>query len=62
MPTRELEKRYATDYFRADLTGDGIPELHLRTSREYERIRNEVDWIMYCEAEYIDGKTDNGNL
>lgn len=34
-PTREPEKRYATDYFMADSTGDGIPELHLRTSREY---------------------------
>ena len=34
-PTREPEKRYTTDYFIADSTGDGIPELHLRTSREY---------------------------
>ncbi len=34
-PTREPEKRYATDYFMADSTGDGILELHLRTSREY---------------------------
>lgn len=34
-PTDEPDKRYTTDYIILDSTGDGIPELHLRTAREY---------------------------
>ena len=34
-PTGEPDRRYATDYIILDSTGDGIPELHLRTAREY---------------------------
>lgn len=34
-PTNEPDRRYVTDYIIMDSTGDGIPELHLRTAREY---------------------------
>ena len=34
-PTGEPERLYTTDYIIIDSTGDGIPELHLRTAREY---------------------------
>ena len=34
-PTGEPERRYQTDYTMADVTGDGIPELHIKTGREY---------------------------
>ena len=34
-PTGEPDRRYGTDYIIMDSTGDGIPELHLRTAREY---------------------------
>lgn len=34
-PTGEPERRYRTDYTMADVTGDGIPELHIENGREY---------------------------
>ena len=33
--TGEPDKRYATDYTMVDVTRDGIPELHIKTGREY---------------------------
>ncbi len=35
IPTGEPDKRYATKYFILDVNGDGIPELHVRTGRDY---------------------------
>ena len=34
-PTGEPERRYRTDYTMVDVTGDGIPELHIKNGREY---------------------------
>ena len=34
-PTGEPESRYRTDYTIVDITGDGIPELHIENGREY---------------------------
>lgn len=34
-PTGEPEKRYRTDYTMVDVTGDGIPELHIENGHEY---------------------------
>lgn len=34
-PTGEPDKRYGTDYTMVDVTGDGIPELHIKNGREY---------------------------
>lgn len=35
IPTGEPDKRYATKYFMLDVSGDEIPELHVRTGRDY---------------------------
>ena len=34
-PTGEPERRYRTEYTMVDVTGDGIPELHIKNGREY---------------------------
>ena len=34
-PTNEPDRRYRTRYTLVDSNGDGIPELHIRTGREY---------------------------
>lgn len=35
IPTGEPEKRYYTDYAIVDSNGDGLPELHIRSGREF---------------------------
>ena len=34
-PTREPERRYLTDYYIVDITGDGIPELYVQGHIKY---------------------------
>lgn len=34
-PTGEPDKKYKTDYTMVDVTGDGIPELHIKNGHEY---------------------------
>ena len=47
-PDMEPARRYATDYFIVDSTGDGIPELHIRTTRAYTIFTykgNDMVWL-----------------
>lgn len=48
MPTGEPDRRYHTDYAIIDSNGDGIPELNIRTAREfiiYSFKNGELSWV-----------------
>lgn len=51
-PTGEPEKRYHTDYAIVDSNGDGLPELHIRSVREFRVFQVDKDGNEHIESEF----------